>query len=203
MKSLYVTERSAIGDDRFHELLSLLSGAPGLSVQLREKNGPDVGTLFWTGLALQRLGGGVPLYVNRRFDIALASGAAGVHLPSDGLPIGRVRAETPRGFRIGVSTHSPSEAVAAIEQRADLVLIGPIFDTPSKAAYGPPLTPAALGALPLREEHETEIFGIGGIEEDRLGELEPFRDRISGVAGIRIFQEAPDPAALVERLAAR
>ena len=203
MKSLYVTQRSAIGDGRFRELLSSLSGAPGLSVQLRERDGPDAATLFWAGVARERLGGGVPLYVNGRFDIALASGAGGVHLPAHGLPLGRVRAETPRGFRIGVSTHSPSEAVAAIEAGADLVLIGPIFDTPSKAAYGPPLTPAALGGLPLREEHETEIYAIGGIGEDRLGQLEPFRDRISGVAGIRIFQETPDPAALVERLAPR
>jgi thiamine-phosphate pyrophosphorylase len=203
MKSLYVTDGQAIGHDRLAETLEVLRGARDLVVQLREKNVTDQDCLSLARLARERLGPDVPLYVNRRFDIALAAGADGVHLPTSGLPMGRVKANTPRGFRVGVSTHSVPETLRAIEEGADLVLIGPIFDTPSKRAYGAPLSPHALGELPPATEHTTDVFVIGGIREESLDELEPYRKRISGVAGIRLFQEAHDPRAVVERIAQR
>ena len=203
MKALYVTDRDAIGDERFGALLARLSGAPELVVELREKAADDRTSLTWARLARESLGGSVPLLVNRRFDIALAAGADGVHIPADGLPIGEVRAHTPRGFRVGVSTHSPEEAAAAIGSGADLVVIGPIFDTSAKRSFGEPLTPAALARLPLRSSHGTEVFAIGGIDEASIDALEPHRDRISGVAGIRLFQQAADPRAVADRIAAR
>ena len=141
--------------------------------------------------------------MNRRFDIALAAGADGVHLPASGLPLSRVRAGTPRGFRIGVSTHSPEEATRAIEAGADLVLIGPIFATPSKAAFGPPLGAEVLGQLPTRREHESQVFAIGGIREEDLDRLEPWRDRIAGVAGVRLFQDSNDPGGVARRISLR
>jgi thiamine-phosphate pyrophosphorylase len=200
MKALYVTDRQSAGDSCLKETLAAFSGAPGLSVQLREKDAPDRECLGWARLARSILGAGVPLYVNRRFDIALAADADGVHLPASGLPIPKVRAVTPRGFRIGVSTHSPVEAVARIREGADLVLIGPIFDSPSKRAYGPPLGEQALRELPPLGEHSCEVFAIGGISEENLRRLDPYRDRIAGIAGIRIFQEAREPRAVLERI---
>ena len=149
------------------------------------------------------LGRVTPFYWNRRFDVALSAGLDGVHLPSDGLPVARVRARSPRGFRVGVSTHSAAEARAAIADGADLVVIGPIFDTPSKRSYGAPLTPAALADLPDSAEHAAEVYAIGGISEERIGELDPYRNRIHGVAGVRLFQDAADPRAVAERIAGR
>jgi thiamine-phosphate pyrophosphorylase len=203
VKALYVTDRAAVGDARFRELLRALAGAADLSVQLREKSATDAETLAWARAARELLGESVPLYVNRRFDVALAAGANGVHLPADGLPVRRVRAETPRGFRIGVSTHSTGEAVRAIGDGAELVLVGPIFDTPSKRRFGPPLGPAALADLPRRDEREADVLAIGGITEESLDALEPWRDRIDGIGAIRLFQEAEDAAALAARLARR
>ncbi len=202
MKALYVTDRAAVGDARFLEVLDALCGAP-LSVELRERQSCDRETFELARTARRRLGDRVPLSVNRRFDIALAAGAHGVHLPADGLPLSRIRAHTPRGFRIGVSTHSPGEAAAAIADGADAVVIGPIFDTPSKRAWGPPLGPEALARLPETREHACEVYAIGGIEEDNLAALEPYRGRISGIAAIRLFQAAADPRAVAERIAAR
>ncbi|HLN59290.1 MAG TPA: thiamine phosphate synthase [Thermoanaerobaculia bacterium] len=203
MKALYVTDRASAGDSRLKETLSALADATGLSVQLREKNTSDRECLGWARLARATLGTRVSLFVNRRFDIALAAGADGVHLPASGLPVPRVRAETPRGFRVGVSTHSPAEAAARIGEGADLVLIGPVFDTPSKRAYGPPLGEAALGELPEQSGHACEVFAIGGISEENLWRLDPYRDRIAGIAGVRLFQEARDPRAVLERIARR
>jgi thiamine-phosphate pyrophosphorylase len=202
LKSLYVTDRGAIGEERLLRVLQALAGAP-ISVELREKDAEDRDVLRLAAAARDRLGTMVPLSVNRRFDIALAAGAGGVHLPADGLPLSRVRAHTPRGFRIGVSTHSPEEASAAIAAGADVVVIGPIFDTPSKRSYGAPLGPAALEALPRVDSHACEVFAIGGIGEGNLDLLEPHRDRITGIAGIRVFQEATDPRAVAERIASR
>ena len=203
MKFLYVTDRSSVGDERFTAILAALAGAQDLSVQVREKEATDRECLAWTRLARERLGAEVPLYVNRRFDIALAAEADGVHLPAAGLPLSRVKANTPRGFRVGVSAHSPAEAIGAIEEGADLVVIGPIFDTPSKRAYGPPLGAAALAQLPPRAAHAAEVFAIGGIDEQNLSDLDSYRNRISGVAGIRVFQESDDPRAVATRLCQR
>lgn len=203
MKALWVTDRRAAGDARFDELLERLAGTPGLSVQLREKGTGDAETLEWARRARGKLGGSTPLFVNRRLDIALAAGASGVHLPARGLPLPRVRTAAPRGLRIGVSTHSPAEALGAIEDGADLVVIGPIFDTPSKREFGPPLGPEALEALPRREDRASEVYVIGGIDAAGLARLEPFLDRIDGVAAIRYFQQAADPRAAAEELTRR
>ncbi|MCA1582382.1 MAG: thiamine phosphate synthase [Acidobacteria bacterium] len=203
MKTLYVTDRPAVSDERFEAVLESLAGAPLLTVQLREKGASDRQTIAWAAAARRALGPDVALYVNRRFDLALASGAEGVHLPSDGLPLPRVRANTPRGFRVGVSTHSAAEAAEAISGGADLVVIGPVFSTPAKAPLGDPLGPEALRDLPPAREHGSDVFAIGGISEENVALLEPYRDRISGVAGIRLFQDAPDPGAVARRIARR
>src|SRR5262249_41952184 len=147
--------------------------------------------------------GTTPLYVNRRADIALAAGADGVHLPASGLPAARVRMAAPRNFRVGVSTHSGDEAARAIEEGADLVVLGPIFAAPSTREYGPPLGPEALAALPPRTQHRCEVYAIGGIAADNVARLDPWLDRIDGVAAIRYFQEAEDPRGAVEALARR
>jgi thiamine-phosphate pyrophosphorylase len=183
--------------------MAALSGAPDVSVQMREKETPDRECLRLAEQARRTLGSEVPLFVNRRFDIALSAGADGVHLPASGLPLSRVRASTPRGFRIGVSTHSPEQARLAIEAGADLVLIGPVFDTPSKAGFGPPLGVEALGRLPRQDEHGSQVLAIGGIREEGLDRLEPWRDRIAGVAGIRLFQDSTDPAGVARRISLR
>jgi thiamine-phosphate pyrophosphorylase len=200
VKALWVTDRTACGAARFDALLSALAGAPDLAVELREKAGSDLACLELARRVRAALGPAVTLTVNRRFDIALAAGADGVHLPADGLPVARVRANTPRDFRVGVSTHSPEEAARAIEDGADLVVIGPIFDTPTKRSFGPPLGPEALDRLPMLSEHAADVYAIGGIAGENLDEIARRKDRLSGAAAIRLFQEAVDPRAAVERI---
>jgi thiamine-phosphate pyrophosphorylase len=202
MKLLYVTDRAAIGEEGIERVFRSLRAAPGLLVQIRESGSGDLELLRRTASARSALGPSVPLFVNRRFDVARAAGADGVHLPAAGLPVSRVRAAAPREFRVGVSTHSAEEAVDAIEEGADLVVIGPIFETPSKARYGPPLGPEGLAGLPKRGADGADVFVIGGIDESRIPDLLPFVDRISGVAGIRLIQESEDPRAVVERIVA-
>jgi thiamine-phosphate pyrophosphorylase len=202
VKVLYVTDRASIGDARFERVLEALRGAAGLLVELRESDATARDLLERARSASRKLGPSLPLFVNRRLDVALAAGAQGVHLPADGLPLSRVRAASPRGFRVGVSTHSPGEAARAIEEGADLVVLGPIFETPSKASFGRPLGTMALSELPALASHSAEVFAIGGIDEARLPELALFADRLSGIAAIRLIQEADEPRDVVERIAA-
>jgi thiamine-phosphate pyrophosphorylase len=200
VKAFYVTDRAALPEGRLEELLGALQGSPDLSVQLREKAIPDSAYLELAARCEEILGRSTALFVNGRFDVALAAGATGVHLPEAGLPLERVRSHTPRGFRLGVSTHSAAGAVRMLAGDADLVFVGPVFETPSKDR---PLGPSVLAELPPRSSHVADVYAIGGITEDNLDALEPYRDRISGVAAIRLFQESPDPAAAARRIASR
>src|SRR5438445_3722433 len=118
------------------------------AVQLREKDLPARDLL---ALA-QRLGDlcrrhGARFLVNDRIDVALAAGADGVHLPADSFTaVDARRLLGPRAL-IAVSTHSLAEARAAAAAGADCIVFGPIFDTPAKRPFGPPLGVAGLAAV--------------------------------------------------------
>ena len=198
---MWVTDRASCGPERFEAVLSKLASAPGLTVQLREKTAADAETLALARHARAVLTPGVRLTVNRRFDIALSAGADGVHLPAGGLPVRSVRIHTPRGFLIGVSAHSPEEAQRALDEGADLVVLGPIFDTPSKRAFGPPLGVEALDRLKPLDRPGPDLYAIGGIGEEQLEEIARRRGRVSGVAAVRLFQDSPDPLATAQRMA--
>lgn len=126
--------------------------------------------------------------VNGRADIAVAAGAHGVHLPSQGLQLADLKSWLPRGFLAGVSVHSIREGRAAAAQGADYVLLSPVFPTPSKAHYGPPLgleyLRRARRLLPL------PVFALGGIRPDNLASV--LNIMPAGVAGISLFQDAPE-----------
>jgi thiamine-phosphate pyrophosphorylase len=126
---------------------------------------------------------GVRLLVNGRADIALAAGANGVHLPSDGLPAAVLRRHVPEDFTIGVSVHTLDEAVAAKEAGADLVTFGPVFESPGKGigvgldALG--MVCDRLGSFP--------VVGLGGVNETRIGSV--LECGAAGVAAIRYLNE--------------
>jgi thiamine-phosphate pyrophosphorylase len=118
-----------------------------------------------------------------------------------GLPVGPVRRETPRGFLVGKSTHSAADARAAAAEGADLVLLGPIFPTPSKPKS--PLTPSVLDAMGPPFPDPAELFLIGGIDRDGMDALRSSRDRFSGFAAIRLFEDSADPGAVVREVRER
>ena len=112
---------------------------------------------------------GVRLFINDRIDLCMALGAAGVHLPSSGLPSPVARSLLGEDRLMGVSCHGLEEVKRAEIGGADFALLGPIYDTPSKLPYGP-----ALGVdLIVKVKHQTSIplFVIGGITRNRLKEV--------------------------------
>ncbi|MEK7679845.1 MAG: thiamine phosphate synthase, partial [Deltaproteobacteria bacterium] len=84
------------------------------------------------------------LLINDRVDIAMLAGADGVHLGNGSVAPEAARRLLGPEKLVGVSTHSLKEAKEASARGADFILFGPLYETPSKAAYGPP---AGLKAL--------------------------------------------------------
>lgn len=171
--------------------------APGsVAVQLRDKALP-ARELLRLARALREACGaaGQPLLVNDRVDVALAAGAAGVHLPAAGIPPGEARRLLGPQALLGVSCHSAEEVARAAASGADFATFGPLFDTPSKRAHGPPVGLERLGeasrlGLPL--------LGIGGVDGSNAAGV--IAAGASGVAAIRAWLAAPDPGAAVRRL---
>jgi thiamine-phosphate pyrophosphorylase len=106
---------------------------------------------------------GIPVLVNDRPDIALAAGAAGVHLGPDDLPVALARRVVPHGFIIGASVGSAGEADAAVE--ADYWGIGPWRSTGTKGDAG-----EALGGEGFRRLAELgggrPCIAIGGVRAE-------------------------------------
>ena len=163
-------------------------------MQIREKDLGGGALLALARRAVQAKGAEV--FVNGRIDVALASGAAGVHLPADGVGPRDVKQAWPGRLRVGVSAHTLDEARAAQSQGADFIAFGPVFDTPSKRRYGAPVgaqtleTVARSVALP--------VFAIGGIDAARMKSLA--RLPLAGVAVISAVVGAADMSAAVARL---
>lgn len=140
--------------------------------------------------------------VNDRLDVALAAGAAGVHLGGGSMPAREVvrwcrGGNAPKEFLIGVSCHRFDEAREADAAGASYVFFGPVFETPSKRSFGPPQGIARLAEV-CRNAH-LPVIAIGGVNEENGAEC--IRAGAAGVAAIRLFQEARDAASLAEQIA--
>lgn len=138
---------------------------------------------------LREAGLQIPMMINDRVDLALATNAAGVHLPERGLPVGRVRAEFGGRLLIGQSIHTPEAARRAADAGADYTFLGPIWETPSHP-NGAPLGPRSLESA----GEAGRIVAIGGVTPDRVAAC--VAAGAYGVAVISAIWNAPEPASV-------
>jgi thiamine-phosphate pyrophosphorylase len=187
-----VTDRHQTGGRDLEAVVEEALAGGVRAVQLREKDLP-VDALYRLAERLLRLtrSAGAALLINDRGDVALGMGADGVHLTRRSLPPGEVRRLLGPDRLIGMSCHSVADVAEAAGAGVDFVVLGPIYATPSKAAYGPPLSPAVLRAA--REAHRLPIIAIGGIKAADVSEV--IRSGADGVAVISAVMAAADPAA--------
>lgn len=159
------------------------------AVQIREKDLDDRALWEVVRAARALLPSTTRLLVNGRADIALAAGADGVHLPSDGVPVAALRRRFP-ALLLGVSTHRVEEVVRARDEGADYATFGPVWETPGKGpATGPAeLARAAASGLP--------VLALGGVTIERFGEVSAAG--AVGVAAIRLFQRPSEIRRAVE-----
>ncbi|MEJ2470921.1 MAG: thiamine phosphate synthase [Desulfuromonadales bacterium] len=130
------------------------------------------------------------LLINDRIDLARAVAADGVHLGGHSLPPAVVRELVGPEMLIGVSTHSLEEVAEATRQGADFLTFGPVYATPSKAAYGPPLGVTAL-ATACRQT-ALPVFALGGIDAGNAAQA--IAAGAHGVALISAIFAAASPA---------
>ncbi len=194
-----VTDRRLAADLAARAAAAIAGLPPGAAaIHLREKDlgGRELLALA-RALAVVCRARGQLLIVNDRLDVALAAGADGVHLPADGVPPAEARRILPPGALVGVSCHSPADVARARDGGASYAFLSPIYDTPSKRSYGPPIGLDALrAAVPLG----LPLVALGGVTPGRAPEL--FAAGARGVAAIRAWLDAPDPAAAVRALLA-
>ncbi|MEP6862207.1 MAG: thiamine phosphate synthase [Deltaproteobacteria bacterium] len=187
-KVVLVTEPALAWDDLPARVAAIVAGVPdgSIAVQLRAKQ-LDGGAVLAMARAL--LATGVELWVNDRVDIAIAAGAAGVHLPEHGLDVADARTLTK--LPIGCSRHSVAAALAC---EADVIQLGPIFDTPGKRP---------IGLEPLSEigRRRARLVAVGGIDSEERASL-AVAAGADAVAVIRAAWTTSDPTATLRALLA-
>jgi thiamine-phosphate pyrophosphorylase len=125
---------------------------------------------------------GIPLIVNDHAHIAFEIGAQGVHVGQDDLSVAQARQIAGADKWVGKSTHSFEQALAAQEEGADYIGVGPVFATPTKPDYVP-------GGLKLVRDVSDHIkipfFCIGGIKlENATDVMSAGASRFVVVSGI-------------------
>lgn len=178
---LVVTDRHQTKGRPLVSLLQRVLAAGISTIQLRER---DLSARELVALAREvRVVTGScnsQLLINDRIDVTLALEGVGVHLRSNSLPPSVARRLLGPQRLMGISVHSVEEAVQAESQGANYIVLGPIYETPSKQMFGPP-----LGIQTLEKACRLvriPIVGIGGVTAERAREM-----RRAGAFGVAVI----------------
>ena len=174
-----VTDRQQTAERPLVSVVGRAVSAGVRAVQLRERDLP-IRELLSLALDLQRELSDMQLFINDRVDLAVALGCRGAHLRESSLPAPVVRTLLQPSQLLGLSVHSIQDAVAAERHGADFLVLGPIYDTPSKREYGAP-----LGLQVLEQAARAvniPIFAIGGMTASRTREV-----RQAGAFGVAVL----------------
>jgi thiamine-phosphate pyrophosphorylase len=156
------------GDQALQTAAKMLEGGVGV-LQLRAKNhAPESLQGLASELNLLCKHFKVPFIVNDHPLLAMACGADGVHVGQDDLSVAETRALVGPGMLVGKSTHSLSQAIAAMDELPDYIGFGPLFATVTKPDYVP------VGLSDIRAVHgavSLPVFCIGGIKRENLTEV--------------------------------
>ena len=144
-----------------------------------------------SGISHECSGCGALFIVNDRADIALASGAGGLHLGQDDMPLSDARKILGKEKVIGISTHNIEEAILARKGGADYIGFGPIFKTETKKDAQSPKGLEAL--IAIRKNVPLPIVAIGGLKKQNIEEV--FKAGADAVAMISELSLSDDVSA--------
>lgn len=198
------TEVTTPDSEEFQQILEHVSAAVTAGIQLiqiREKRltARVLFELTTRAVAITR-GSPTRVLINDRADIAASADADGVHLTRRSLTPHVIRQTFGAKFLIGASTHSLSEAQMARQEGADFVVFGPIFPTPAKERYGPPLGRDQLFTA-ARALTPFPLIALGGISLENVNQC--LSAGVTGIAGITLFGEPKNLATTVETIRER
>jgi len=195
---LYLVTPATPGAGDLDELLPRVLEAGVDLVQLREKEVEAGPLLRYCEIVRRRTSEfGALFVVNDRVDVALASGADGVHLGQDDLPPEEARRQLGPVPLLGLSTHSEGQFLAALAAGADYAAVGPVFATPTKP--GRPAVGLDLVGF-AADRADRPVFAIGGVDSGNLPVVMEAGAR--RVAVVRAITESDDPAAAAFQLSA-
>lgn len=192
----YITDRKSCSVPLIENIrLAIDAGVDFIQIREKDLSGKE---LYDLAVHARRVASGrqVKVLMNDRLDVALAARLDGVHLGQQSLPPEEIRRVcSSRHFIIGVSAHSVEEVDRLRGQDISFVTFGPVFYTPSKAAYGEPVGMQALQAAVRRTN--IPVLALGGINRQN------YRDCLThgaaGIAAIRLFQTPAVPLRQIVR----
>jgi thiamine-phosphate pyrophosphorylase len=202
----YVTDRKPL--DAPDPLLALLqrirsaakAGADWVQIREKDLSARDLLELARSAVSLVAAAS-TRVIVNDRLDVAIAAGAAGVHLGHESLAAADVvrwcrTGNAPAEFLVGVSCHGLEEARSAENAGANYIVFGPVFDTPSKRSFGPPQGTERLGEV--CRAVRIPVIAIGGLTAENAPVC--LRAGAAGIAAIRMFQETASEGELASAI---
>lgn len=194
-----VTDPLLVGDRRLEDVVAAAVDGGATLVQLRDKTAATGDLVRTAGRLLEVLRPrGVKLLVNDRVDVALASGADGVHLGQSDMPPATARRLLGEDAVIGLSITHPEQLATADPAVVDYLGVGPVFATSTKGDASPPLDDTAIRRIVAGTGLPT--VGIGGITA-----MNAARPRMLGLGGVAVVSAicvASDPAAAARALRA-
>ena len=185
--------RAASRDDEEYVRFLGAAAVAGVDlIQIRERGLDDRRLLSLVRGAVRAAADtGAHVIVNDRVDVALAAGAAGVHLRADSAPPERVRPIVPPGFVLGRSVHGEDEALLAATSPVDYLILGTVYPTASKPGGGPWLGLSAVERV--SRATPVPLLAIGGVTADKVGSIAAAG--AAGFAAIGLFAELQKDAA--------
>jgi thiamine-phosphate pyrophosphorylase len=166
--------------------------------QLRDKDATDDELLAAAATARSFCeAAGALFLLNDRPDLAVASGADGVHVGQDDMPVDRARKLVGDDALVGLSTHSMQQAQAGCRTGADYIAVGPVHATPTKE--GRP----AIGVEPIKyaaAHVSVPWFAIGGLDAGNVGAV--LKAGARRIVVVRALAQADDPEAAARALRA-
>jgi thiamine-phosphate pyrophosphorylase len=195
--SLYlVTDPALCADQGLEETVTAAVRGGVTVVQLRDKQAGDSQLIDQARRLKDALAGsGVPLIINDRLEVALASGADGLHLGQDDGDVAAARAAMGEGAILGLSVQRRDQLARLDPDLLDYLGVGPVFATPSKQDHAEPLGFDGLAALVA--ESPLPVVAIGGLKAEHAAAV-----RAAGAQGPAVISAIcgqPDPEAAARR----
>jgi thiamine-phosphate pyrophosphorylase len=167
---------------------ALAAGVP--VIQVRAKAQPDRDLLALAQAVVERCRAvGATSIVDDRVDVALATGADGVHLGDDDLPVHLARRLLGPDAVVGATARDPAAGRARVEEGADYLGVGPTYATTTKVGLPDPLGPEGVGAVAAAVG--VPVIAIAGITAARIAEV--LAAGAHGVAVVGAVSRADDP----------
>jgi len=197
LRLIVITDRQLAAPRRVIDIVraALAAGAPAIQLRDKEATARELAETARALLPLTRAAHAL-LFINDRLDVALATGADGVHIGPDDIPLTAARRIAPPPFLIGCSTDDPTEARKLERDGASYIGCGAVFGTGTKDVGGEHIGTDRLDEV--ARAVDIPVIAISGINESNIHEIA--RTHAAGAAVVSAVMGADEPGEVVRQL---